>query len=305
MKHRRNLKKIYFLIILAVVAIGVRQFASLPAKPEAIFFDVGQGDATLINGPQNTQIVIDGGPDDTVVKKLGQYLPVNDRTIEMVLVSHPDSDHLTGLIELARRYAITYVIQPAFTAESPMIEEWRAVLKEKNISVIEAAAGMNFTFPSQGQLEIFSPKKGVVYKDTNAQSIICVYRLADIKLLFLGDTTPESQDALLGIKELENVQYIKISHHGSEKSYSNSLIDMIDPSVAIIQVGADNRFGHPSLSVIKQLNERNITLRRTDQEGDIVVPLTADTDIQNSAPIFEKILFVWYNLVRNIKSLLT
>ncbi|MFA5107448.1 MAG: MBL fold metallo-hydrolase [Patescibacteria group bacterium] len=303
MKDRRRTKKIYILIVLAFLAIGVQQFASLPATPEAIFFDVGQGDATLINGPQNIQIVIDGGPDDTVVKKFGRYLPVNDRTIEIVLVSHPDSDHLTGLIELAHRYAITQVVQPAFAADSPVIEEWRAVLKEKNIPVIEATAGMSFTFPGQGRLEILSPKKSVVYKDTNAQSIICTYQSAGVKLLFLGDATPESQDALLGERGLENVQSIKISHHGSEKSYSSNLIDMINPGLAIIQVGANNRFGHPSPSVIQRLKEKNITVRRTDQEGDVVVPLTADT--QNSVPIFEKILFVWYNLVRNIKSLLT
>lgn len=298
-KLRKKNTKFVAIVIIVLLAAATYSLQSSPLN--VIFFDVGQGDAILINGPDNFQILIDGGSDDTLAKKIGKYLPANDRTIEVILLSHPDSDHLTGLIEIVRRYNVRYVIQTSFISENALTLEWRAVINEKKAAIIDATINTVIKLPDQASIDILSPRKGGVYRDANAKSIICIYNYADKKILFLGDATPEAQAAALTSRTIKDIDIVKISHHGSEKSYNDELIKAAKPAESVIQVGAGNRFGHPSPSVINQLKNNNIAIHRTDLEGDIIYPLTDMKNDKNKYPIIEIMKKLWYNINTNIK----
>lgn len=300
MTKKRRYKNVKYIAIVTIVLIAAAIYSFQSSPINVIFFDVGQGDAILINGPDNFQILIDGGPDDTLAKKIGRYLPANDRTIEVILLSHPDSDHLTGLIEIVRRYNVRHIVQTSFISENALTREWHAVIDEEKASIIDATKNSKIKLTEQASIDILSPMKGGVYKDANAKSIICIYNYADKKILFLGDATPEAQEAVLDSRTISNIDLVKISHHGSEKSYNEKLIRAAKPSESVIQVGAGNRFGHPSPTVINQLKNNNIAIHRTDIEGDIIYPLTEIKKDRNKYPIIEKIKNLWYNIATNI-----
>ena len=271
----KNLIKIISgLIIIVLILLGYLLFQELDKNLQVIFFDVGQGDAILIKTPNNQKILIDGGPDNIIVNKIGRYFNFFDKTIDLMILTHAHSDHLVGLVEVLKRYQVKKVLYNGAVHTTPEYFEWLRLIKEKKISLEIAKTGQEFIFSSDLKLKIIYPLENLTnkqFEDLNQTSIVSLLTFKNTNFLFMGDLPQAEEEEMLKSYPDLKAEIIKIGHHGSKYSTSDELLRAVDPKVAIIQVGKDNKFGLPALITLKKLERKNINILRTDQQGDIII----------------------------------
>lgn len=283
-------KKIKILLIILsclLLAVGCWLYYQYQEqKFEIIFFNVGQGDSALINLPGNNEILIDGGPDATVLYKLGKYLPVYNRDIELMLLTHPHTDHVTGLNFVLDRYKVKQIMYTGVKYDSEEYQEFIKTLKSssakatadkhQNTKTIELK---NIQLDKNNLLQIIYPWQDISqkeFKDINDSSI--VFRLmtnSGNKILFTGDISVDVEKEILDKIENKNLSanILKVSHQGSITSSSENFLKAVNPKWAVISVG-ENKFGHPSLRVIHKLERIGTQILRTDKVGDVVFQIT-------------------------------
>lgn len=272
MVFRKNL--IYFLI-LVTISIWIAIF-NVDNKLHIVACDVGQGDAILIQ-KNTTQVLIDGGPNQRVLDCLGKYMPFWDRTVEVVFLTHPDIDHYGGLIDVFKNYNIVNFITNGSVSSSQEYKVLESLVGGKGIKVQTVARGMVIRV-GMIYLDILNPlgksetlnSKFETDGDNN-QSIVIFLIYDQFKALFTGDAEQEVSNQLSESSKIENINYLKVNHHGSKNGLTQKLLDTTSPDVAVISVGKNNRYGHPHDEVIKMLSEKDIQILRTDQVGDVVV----------------------------------
>ncbi len=272
------------LACLLVLSIGVwtANFVTAPEKQlEVSFIDVGQGDAILIQTPSGQQILIDGGPDpERICLALGEKLPFWDRSIDMIVLTHPEEDHLAGLVEVLRRYEVGQVLEPGTHNESSIYEEWLNLIEEKGITRTIAQAGQQIDLGDGIRIEILHPQEELMEgtgSDLNSNSVVLRLVWDKVSFLLTGDIGEEAERELLHQEgELESA-VLKVAHHGSSTSTCEQFLRAVSPRVAVISVG-ENRFGHPSSEVIERLTEQvGNELYLTSERGTI----TLTTDGEN------------------------
>jgi competence protein ComEC len=234
------------------------------------FLDVGQGDAILITLPSGDQVLIDGGPSATdLIWRLGQHMPFWDRTLDLVVNTHPDADHLAGLPSLLERYTVEQVLTPDVGADSQLYREWETQLAAAGIAPIMAQAGQSLNLGQNLTATILSPGELTAHHDdVNNHSVVVYLQYGQISFLLPGDIE-SPVEAALARAGLPPVTVLKSPHHGSKTSSSESLLQAVDPRLVVISVGAENNFGHPSPEVLARYAERGLTVLRTDQRGTI------------------------------------
>ncbi|MBI4708957.1 MAG: MBL fold metallo-hydrolase [Candidatus Portnoybacteria bacterium] len=261
--------------ILAVVAIFVWLAVFAKAQSnflEVNFFDIGQGKAIFIESPDGNQILIDGGPDNSVLEKLSEKMPFFDRSIDILILTHSDSDHLNGLIEVLKRYEIGRIVQTDAKDPSAAFQIWQNLIKEKNIPVLFALGGQKIKIGEGFLIEILYPNRSLAQetlKNTNAGSIVARLIYGQNSFLFTGDSEEATESYLLGTGAKIDSDILDVSHHGSKNSSSQEFIDAISPEIAVIQTGVKNRYGHPHQEALDRLKEARIF--RTDLCGDILI----------------------------------
>lgn len=228
--------------------------------------NVGQGDAILAVY-QNTEILVDGGPDRKVLDCLGKYLPFWDRTIELVILTHPEKDHYGGLVDVFKRYHIDNFMFNDLKVSNPSVgsPDYQAL-----ISLVGGSVGRVIR-PLKGQhvrlglmsLDILNPD-GSPKKELNLYSVVAKLHFGSFSSLLTGDIP----NFTFGAKH--HVQYIKVPHHGSKNGLTASLLEETTPDLAVISVGV-NTFGHPSPEILQMLNDYGVKYLRTDQMGDVEV----------------------------------
>ena len=271
-KNRKTLAYLFGVLILSnVFAWCVVYDLSRQKYLEVCFFDVGQGDSAFIQTPQLNQILIDGGPDSSVLGKIEKRIPFWDRTIDLIVLSHPDFDHLTGLLDVLKRYKVENVLWTGALKDSSKVAEWQRLIKKEGSNVIIAKAGQRIS--NKGLvIEILHPFEdisGQIPKDTNQTSIVLKLSYGEKSFLFTGDiyNTQESDLLERGIDVDSDV--LKVAHHGSKTSSFDSFIASVSPEAAVISLGKDNSYGHPHKEVLDILNKYGIKILRTDELGDI------------------------------------
>jgi len=280
----RNSYKIYFVSL--AVLLGVLLYLSyqilVAAKPlQIVFLDVGQGDSVLIQ-KGTRQILIDGGPSGkTELAKLGKYLPYFDREIEIVIATHPDKDHIAGLVEAARNYHIGKILTTAAEKDTAVYKEWKDVLAYNNISLLEIWHGTEIKL-DEIEMKIISPagKVDPAIGEANDKSIVARLDYGESSFLFTGDIESGAESEILESGENIDVDVLKIAHHGSKYSTSEEFLAAASPGEAVISVSASNSYGHPAGVVLDALRSRNVEILRTDEKGDIVY----SCDTKNSPP---------------------
>ncbi len=240
---------------------------------EVIFFDVGQGDSTLIKTPQGHHILIDGGPNSSVLEKLGKEMPFWERTVDLIILTHPEQDHLSGLIEVLRRYRVENILWTGVLKETAVFEEWQRLIKEEKANIYIAKAG-ELVLAGQTFLEIIHPFESFEnqkVQNVNNTSIAFRAVFGENSFLFTGDAFKEVERELVnsGVNLRSNV--LQVGHHGSRTSTAPEFVAAVFPEVAVISAGKDNKFGHPNLEVLETLANYGILIFRTDQEGDIKI----------------------------------
>ncbi len=232
------------------------------------FLDVGQGDAILIS-QGNQQLLIDGGPSEQILmEKLGQFIPFWDRKIEILIATHPDKDHIAGLMAAIKNYQIGAIINSRVPAESEISQEFEKIIQQEKITEMTSEPGWKINWRSGASLKILEAK---IAKDTNQGSIVARLDFGENSFLFTGDITEnEEKDLISKIPDSLRVDFLKIAHHGSKYATSTEFLDSVQPKEAIISVAKNNRYGHPTEEVLSRLEEKGITILRTDQDGDII-----------------------------------
>jgi len=278
----------YIIQLLILVAVGViLAISQLPdGNLHIIACDVGQGDAILVTY-KNIQILTDGGPDQEVLNCLGRHIPFWDRNIELIISSHPDSDHSTGLVDVIKRYNVDKILINPIDPGTDIYRLLESVVGGRGVGVVNPNRGMvlglnlihlDIVSPSDEMFSKLTIKnegdklaKYSIGKDTNSYSI--VYKLSFKKFtgLFPGDIPKEVSDILSTDIAVEGVNYIKIPHHGSANGLTPNLLKATMPKVAVISVGSKNQWGFPAPEILKMLTDNNVTVLRTDKMGDVEV----------------------------------
>lgn len=254
--------------------------------------NVGQGDAILITFG-SVQILTDGGPDKSVLTCLGKHMPFWDREIELVILTHPDADHATGITSILQNYQVDKIL---LNPINPGTQVYRLLEKEVgsgSIDVVNPVAGMHLgtslihldvLSPSQLMLSKLEVKKEGdklekydLSKNTNVYSIVYRLKYKNFSALFPGDIPPEISDSLAGGWSVGSVQYIKIPHHGSNNGITENLLKAVvpdsissDKEFAVISLGK-NPWGFPKQEILNMLSKYKIRVLRTDQMGDVEV----------------------------------
>ncbi len=263
----------FFLSILTVLAtiFAFQIYYSRSDTLSVIFLDIGQGDAILIM-QGNNQILIDGGPSgNKIMEKLGEHIPFWDRKIELVIATHPDRDHIAGLVEVIKNYQIGAVMENGQENDTEVYKRLQEVIQEHHIEKITGAAGLTVKEGEHMQMDILNPDKESLAreKDTNANSIVAKLTFGKNSFLLTGDLPTKEEEKIIASKaELASV-VLKAGHHGSKYSTGDNFLDKVSPREAVISAGKNNSYGHPHPEVLERLRKRGIRIWRTDEAGDV------------------------------------
>jgi competence protein ComEC len=237
---------------------------------KVFFLDVGQGDAIYIRTPRGHDMLIDGGPNKIVIQRLSEVMPWYDKTIDVVLETHPDADHIGGLPQVLTRYHVGLFIEPGVLSPNAIDDEILRLRSEKNIDRVLARRGMFIDFGDGAHFDVLYPDIDPSSLETNTASIVgkMIYGLTAVMLT--GDSPKVVEDHLVildGVGLRSDI--LKAGHHGSHSSSGKEYVSKVSPKYAVISSGKDNRYGHPHKEVIDILTALGIDIVRTDTLGTI------------------------------------
>jgi competence protein ComEC len=248
-------------------------FVSLPDNNVHVtFLDVGQGDAILIE-KGNHQVLIDGGPaPQPVIVEMSKKMPFWDRKLDMVVLTHPDSDHLTGLVEVLKRYRVGAVISANLSDDSPLFVEWEKTVESKGNSIRKVFSGQDISIGEDVTLSVLNPSSdGVSSSDANNNCVVLRLDVGGVSFLLTVDLGTDGETELIADRAMLQANVLKVGHHGSSTSTGEAFLSVVDPSIAVISVGKDNNYGHPNQEVLARLTDRlgASSIYRTDELGSI------------------------------------
>lgn len=199
-------------------------------------------------------------------------MPFWDRNIELVIMTHPDSDHLAGLIEVLRRYRVLQVVCPDFNIDTVLYEQWQTLLSDHHIRVTLAVEGQKIALGNGATIDVLSPRVPPGFPEGSDDNGV-VLRLTAGKTSFLltGDITAQGEFALITERANLESTVLKAAHHGSANSNTEEFLDVVRPRAVVISAGNNNPYGHPSPEVINRLNARieKCNIYRTDEDGTV------------------------------------
>jgi competence protein ComEC len=243
------------------------------------FLDIGQGDAALVRAPTGENILIDGGPDNSIVYKLGKYLPFWERKIDLMILTHPHADHLVGLVEVLKRYKVERIVFTGVSYYSDFYREFKKLREEKQIPFTLALAGRKFIF-GKAEIEILYPLENLWNKNftgeeseaggLNDTSIVNRLDFGNVSFLFTGDAGVEVENKLKSDNLNLKSDILKVGHHGSDTASTYEFLKAVSPQLAVISVGKNN-YGLPTYRILYRLRNLGIPFLRTDENGDIKV----------------------------------
>jgi competence protein ComEC len=242
------------------------------------FLDVGQGDATFIESPSGNQVLIDGGPNKKILSELGHVMPFYDRSIDLLIATHPDSDHINGLVDIFKNYDVGAVLVSGNECETAVCSEFEKAIKEKNIKEIIARKGMVINMGDNVFVQVLYPDRDVSKADSNDGSIVTKIIYGNESFLVTGDSPKKIEQYLASVYgEKLKSNILRLGHHGSKTSTSENFLGFVAPEKAIISVGVNNHYGHPNKETLDLLAKFEIPIERTDQNGDIIFKTNRET----------------------------
>lgn len=299
-------KKHFIFGVLIGLILLFAYFVTLPdGKLHIVFCDVGQGDAAYIRTPNNQDLLIDGGPNDKVLECLGRHMAFYDRTIDLVMLSHPQKDHLQGLIPVLERYTVNNFVIGNVGNQTEGYQKLQLLLQKKNIPIRNLYMGDVFSM-GEVKFKVLWPDRewvlGKIQQCSNDPMLQCDYRAIqrissgsgpavlgmttsedlnsfsyylhlqykEFDALFTGDGDSKIQPEILKSAILPDVEVLKFPHHGSKYGILAEFLDKIKPEEAVISVGK-NSYGHPTKEAIELLSNKAIKIKRTDLDGDVEV----------------------------------
>ncbi|PIR46905.1 MAG: MBL fold metallo-hydrolase [Candidatus Vogelbacteria bacterium CG10_big_fil_rev_8_21_14_0_10_45_14] len=235
------------------------------------FLDVGQGDAIFIESPTGNQVIIDGGKDGAVLRRLGKMMPFYDRTIDLIMGTHHDLDHIGGLPLVVERYRVGAVMRPLSIKDTAISKRFEEDADTRAGMSLFAMRGQGFDLGGGASLLVLYPGETLDEKDDNENSIVAMLSYGEHKFLFTGDASQNIERKLMHMDgELLRADVLKVGHHGSKTSTDPQFVASVRPSYSVISSGCKNKFGHPHKEVIEALETVKQNILGTCESGNIV-----------------------------------
>lgn len=271
----KQLKLIHLVILLSLFVFTFSTHSIASQKDGLLkihFFDIGQGDAIFIESPSGHQVLIDGGPDNKVLSKLGEVMPFYDKDIDIVVASHPHADHIVGLMNVLERYDVKNIVEAKESYNSSEFKAWQDAVAKEGAENIEAVAGKVVDLGDGVSLTILHPFESVADdnpKNPHDDVVVAMLKYGQLEVMLTGDMEAKVERRLILAGEDLDSDVLKVAHHGSKTSTSEEFLSATTPEVAVFQVGAKNRYGHPAPEVLNRLENFGIKYYRNDTDGDI------------------------------------
>jgi competence protein ComEC len=255
---------LFFLLAIYVFVLSGEQTSS----SEVIFFDVGQGDAILIQ-QDNFQVLVDGGPDDAIIYHLAKKMPTGDKIIEIVVLTHPHDDHIRGLMNVLDEFTVEKVFLNRIEYEN---RAYHYLLEEYEDIIVNVKEGDTFQYRDMLGTVIYPPKeKKGQNRNINNESVVILVEVRDYRTLLMGDIEHEVEKQLLESHNLENIYILKAGHHCSKTATSEMFLNVTNPQLVICSCGEGNKFGHPHYETLEKFQNLGVQYLVTHKEGNIVI----------------------------------
>lgn len=268
---RIRLMALFLLVCGTVVVWILPSVSSVPTGQylTVSFLDVGQGDAIFIQTPDGVEVLIDGGPNNSVLRELSRQMSFFDREIDMVIGTHPDSDHIGGLIDVLQRYSVAIILMTENLSDTSTASSYIQAVTSEGAEIVYARAGQKFQLGDAVTLQVLFPVYEASKMESNASSIILRLVYGETEFLLTGDSPKRIEEYLVqeGV-DLES-DVLKAGHHGSRTSTSEMFLDAVNPQFAVISAEADSRYGHPHVEVTDMLFNHRVKTYATSEEGTV------------------------------------
>lgn len=263
------------LLFLALLGLNAFVFGSvLSAHPHELrvsVLDIGQGDSILIESPTGVQVLVDGGPGRVVLGALGKEMSLFDRSIDMLVETHPDRDHIGGLPSVFDRYRVSYFMEPGIPNDTgATVAVLRAAEAEPDVTRVLARRGMRLNLGGGAYADVLYPDRDPSKLDTNNGSIVLHVVYGATSFMLTGDLPSEQEDWLVALDGKDGglkSDVLKAGHHGSHFSTDDAWLAAVHPSVVAISAGKDNTYGHPAPQTIARINNEGAKIYSTIESG--------------------------------------
>ena len=283
----RRVRSAAVIAIPAVAMVASLGFILRPAASPQLrvtVLDVGQGDAILVRTPAGQDIVIDGGPGGAVLRGLGDELPWTDRDIELMLLTHPQSDHTLGLLDVLARYDVRRVLAGPGAESSTTYRTWRDAVAAEGLDLETVGQGSSYDLGAGVRLDVLAPGAAMA-ADAQINNTGAVVRISwrDVSFLLAADIEAKAERALLDSGVDLHATVLKVAHHGSDTSSTTAFLDAVSPELSVISSGADNPYGLPSRDVVCRLSAYG-AVYNTATSGSVVMQTDGHTLTIDAGP---------------------
>ncbi len=261
------------IVVLVILAAGIWYAAIREDRAGLLtvsFLDIGQGDAIFIDAPSGRKVLIDGGPDSSVVRQLSEVMPWWDRSIDVVIGTHPDADHIGGLIDVLPRYQVGTIVQSSVKGSTATWDTFEKEVKAEEANIVIAKRGQIIDLGKGAYLEVLSPDRSVLHVDTNVGCIVTRLVYGSTAFMLPCDAPQAIENYLVSLDGTNlHSDVLKAGHHGSKTSSSPLFVGYVDPQYVVYSRGCNNKYGFPHVEVVALFKQFNIPTLDTCESGTI------------------------------------
>lgn len=261
----------YFLAVLGGLCLFIAYifFTASDGKLHLYFLNVGQGDSVLFVTPGGQEVLIDGGPGNKVIAELAEVLPFYDKSIEMLILTHPDKDHMEGLVEVLKRYDVETVMFTGVFKKDALYDEFLREVADAKIVIADADSDFEYSGVFFDVLYPFEQMVGSEPLSLNDSSIALMVAYSSKLVLLTGDGEAQEENELIDSGVNLKADIFKAGHHGSKTSSSLAFLQKVRPEIVVIGVGKNNQYGHPHGETLENFAKVGVKVYRTDIDGRI------------------------------------
>jgi competence protein ComEC len=262
---------VFVVLAAAVLVLWTTLLRETSGTLRVSFLDIGQGDAIFVQAPGGRQVLIDGGPaDGGILRRLGEVLPWYDRSIDVVIPTHPDADHIAGLLPVLRRYDVSYIVHSDVAGDTVTARRLVSAMRHEGARDVVARRGQVIELGGSARLEVLAPDRSVTGVATNDGCVVTRLVYGNTAFM-LGCDAPQTVDKYLAALDGRGLKsdVLKAGHHGSRTSSAPLFLDMVDPQWVVYSRGCDNIYGHPNRETIETMARFGIPTLDTCEQGTI------------------------------------